>query len=95
MFGYAGLGPGQELIPYFLAMLAFIGAAVGAVLQWPIAMALRCFSRLRGKKPPEQPATQDVAESAGDVCEAGKDGFDDQDKVTQDVAESAGDVSRD
>ncbi len=44
---YVGLGPEQALIPYFLALLAWVGAALIAVLQWPIAALLR---RRRGAK---------------------------------------------
>jgi hypothetical protein len=44
---YVGLGPEQALIPYFLALLAWVGAALIAVLQWPIAALLR---RWRGAK---------------------------------------------
>ena len=40
MFGYVGRGPGQEFIPYFLALLAFIWAALIAVLQSPLMPAL-------------------------------------------------------
>lgn len=41
LLGYAGLGPGQEFIPYFMAFLAWAAAAVGAVLVWPVAALLR------------------------------------------------------
>ena len=45
--GYVGPGPGAELIPYFLALLALVGAALGAVLRWPIATLRRVFSGAR------------------------------------------------
>ena len=44
---YVGLGPEQAFIPYFLALLAWVGAALIAVLQWPIGALLR---RWRGAK---------------------------------------------
>jgi hypothetical protein len=47
MFAYVGLGPGQEFIPYFLALLAFVWAAAIAILQWPFVALLRL---IRGRK---------------------------------------------
>jgi hypothetical protein len=41
---YVGLGPEQAFIPYFLALLAWVGAALIAILQWPIAALLRQWS---------------------------------------------------
>jgi len=38
---YAGPGAGLELIPYFLALLAWAGLALGAVCLWPITAFLR------------------------------------------------------
>ncbi|HYW81710.1 MAG TPA: hypothetical protein VFB30_00535, partial [Spirochaetia bacterium] len=38
---YVGLGPGQEFIPYFFALLGVIGTAIVAVLQWPVSALLR------------------------------------------------------
>ena len=54
MFGYVGLGPGQELIPYFLALLGFIAAAVIAVVQWPF-LALTRLIRGKPAQPPVAP----------------------------------------
>jgi hypothetical protein len=47
MFAYVGLGPGQEFIPYFLALLAFVWAAAIAILQWPFLALIRL---VRGRK---------------------------------------------
>jgi hypothetical protein len=47
VWAYIGLGPGQEFIPYFLTLLTFIGAALVAVVQWPIAVLLRLFRKKR------------------------------------------------
>jgi hypothetical protein len=41
MFAYAGPGPGLELIPSFLGLLACAGMALGAVLLWPLSALLR------------------------------------------------------
>jgi hypothetical protein len=41
LFAYVGLGTGPELLPYLLALLAWAGAALVAVLQWPLSAFLR------------------------------------------------------
>jgi hypothetical protein len=69
ILSYAGFGPGQELIPHFLALLAFAGAALMAIVQWPIVALWRCFSRLRGRSKDESAnatTTTNVLESPGD-----------------------------
>lgn len=43
LWGYIGLGPGQEFIPQFLALLGLAVTALLAVVQWPI---LALWSRL-------------------------------------------------
>lgn len=43
LWGYVGLGPGQEFIPPFLALLGLAATALLAVVQWPI---LALWSRL-------------------------------------------------
>jgi hypothetical protein len=58
MFGYVGLGPGQEFIPYFLALLAFIWAAMMAVFQWPLLVLARL---VRGRKAKTAKAQVSVA----------------------------------
>ena len=47
LLAYVGLGPGQEFIPYFLALLGFVGALFVAVVQWPAAVVLRFLRRLK------------------------------------------------
>jgi len=44
---YIGPGTGLEFIPQFLALLAFAGAAAGAILLWPFYTLMRL---IRGKK---------------------------------------------
>jgi hypothetical protein len=59
MFAYLGFGPGQEFIPYFLALLAFVWAAVIAVLQWPFLALVRLIRGKRAGASPV-PTTQTV-----------------------------------
>jgi hypothetical protein len=47
LLAYLGLGPEQDLIPYFLALLAWVGGSLIAILQWPFSALLR---RLRKAK---------------------------------------------
>lgn len=58
-FAYVGLGPGQEFIPYFLSLLGFVGAALVAVIQWPLFRVVRW---LRSRK--EMPVAVDTREAA-------------------------------
>lgn len=44
LLSYVGFGPGQELIPYFWALITFLAAALVAIVQWPIAK-VRGFMR--------------------------------------------------
>jgi hypothetical protein len=63
LLGYVGLGPGQELIPQFLALLWWMGAALLAVLQWPLLVLLRRFqgkAREQPKAEPEQVPAKDT-----------------------------------
>jgi hypothetical protein len=48
LLAYVGLGPGQELIPYFLTLLGFMSMALFAVLQWPMQLVMRLFRKVRG-----------------------------------------------
>jgi hypothetical protein len=67
---YVGLGPGQELIPYFLALLGVVGTALLAVLQWPITAFFRYFSKARGAQKEltkDQPTTAAVPENPGEA----------------------------
>jgi hypothetical protein len=50
MLAYVGLGPGQELIPYFYVLLTFMGMALLAVLQWPIVALRRWLTRIQGDR---------------------------------------------
>jgi hypothetical protein len=61
LIAYIGLGPGQELIPYFLALLGLMGAALLAVLQWPIVMVMRLFRKDKATSP-EELASQPITE---------------------------------
>ena len=58
VFAY-GPGPGMELIPYFLAMLAWIGLAVLGILLSPFRAVMR---RLRGRRPAAGPASSPASE---------------------------------
>jgi hypothetical protein len=62
---YAGLGPGQELAPYFFALLAWAGAALLAVLHRPISALLHVFSRHKSAPvlAPESTAPEPGAET--------------------------------
>jgi hypothetical protein len=65
ILAYAGLGPGQEFIPYFLALLALLVSAFGAVVRWPFRVLARALGRLRRREgeAPAEPGTT-VPESA-------------------------------
>jgi hypothetical protein len=43
VLAYVGLGPGQEFIPSFLALLGLTSAALLAILQWPLLALRRHF----------------------------------------------------
>ena len=63
LWAYFGLGAGQELIPYFVGLLALIGTALLAVLQWPL-FALRRLLAKRGHdrgQPNSEPAREPLA----------------------------------
>jgi hypothetical protein len=49
LLGYVGLGPGQEFIPYFLALLAWAGAACLAILLWPLRALRQRLARTRDR----------------------------------------------
>jgi hypothetical protein len=64
-----GSAPGMELIPYFLALLAWVGMAFTAIFLSPIAALVRRLRR--GKSAPvtetkNEPVTTPVPESRGD-----------------------------
>jgi hypothetical protein len=45
LVGYVGLGPG-DLLPYFAALASVVAAALVAIVQWPLVLAIRW---LKGK----------------------------------------------
>lgn len=49
VLGYIGPGPGVEFIPYFFALLVWLGTAFAAVLLWPLAALTRRFRRNKAK----------------------------------------------
>jgi len=59
LLAYAGLGPGQEFLPYFLAMLGWAGAALVAILHRPITAALRVWRTGKATAPAEEPPHPD------------------------------------
>jgi hypothetical protein len=71
MLAYVGLGPGQELIPYFLALVGFAGAALLAVLQWPLRILLGWYARIR-RTPPAPVTSQPVETSASEGAGEGR-----------------------
>lgn len=60
LFAY-GPVPGVELIPYFLALLAWIGLALGALILSPFTAVIRRLRRLRGA-PPTEPKSEQPTE---------------------------------
>ena len=48
---YIGPGAGLDFIPQFMALLAFVGAAAGAILLWPFFRLMRW---IRGNKGPSK-----------------------------------------
>jgi hypothetical protein len=60
---YIGPGSGVEFIPQFLALLAYTGAAAGAILLWPFFKVIRL---IRGKnEPTNEVKTETVPEMQG------------------------------
>jgi hypothetical protein len=59
LLAYIGLGPGQEFLPQFVALLSLMATALLAVLQWPIRILLSRLPRAARKeapaKPPDEP----------------------------------------
>lgn len=50
LLAYVGLGPGQEFIPQFVALLSLAATALLAVLQWPITVLLSRWSEVRKRR---------------------------------------------
>jgi hypothetical protein len=61
LLGYVGPGPGQEFIPYFLALVAWAGTAFAAILLRPILAWRRWLLRNRSAAPAEVPNTPSPA----------------------------------
>jgi hypothetical protein len=57
LFAYGSL-PGMELIPYFLALLAWVGMALAAIFLAPFTALLR---RLRSSRNPPAPKQETEA----------------------------------
>ena len=55
LFAYGPI-PGVELIPYFLALLAWVGLAFASILLSPITALLRRLRRARGSRQAEPEA---------------------------------------
>jgi hypothetical protein len=73
MLAYAGPGPGLELIPYFLGLLAWAGMAVGAVILWPVSALLRRLRKARAQDSHQvnaPPMTESLSETP---CEGSHD----------------------
>ncbi|HET6883442.1 MAG TPA: hypothetical protein VFI31_25045 [Pirellulales bacterium] len=56
LVAYVGLGPSPEFVPYFLALLGVVGAALIAFLQWPILTLRAYFRRKRSEGRAELPS---------------------------------------
>jgi hypothetical protein len=63
--GYVGPGTGLEFVPYFLGLVAWVGAAFAAFLLWPFYALIRRMRGLKQKQsegdtdqvaPPQTPA---------------------------------------
>lgn len=50
LLAYVGLGPGQEFIPQFVALLSFAATAMLAILQWPITVLLSRWAAARTRR---------------------------------------------
>jgi hypothetical protein len=73
MLAYIGPGPGLELVPQFLALLAFAGTAILAVLLWPVTTVWRM---IRGnKQQTEAPVATNGLAEPGPVAAAGHCSF--------------------
>jgi hypothetical protein len=73
LLAYFGLGPGAELIPYFMALMGFAGAAFLAVVQWPIQALYRRFSRTKGGDVDGRPSEADAVKVSGERLEDAQD----------------------
>jgi hypothetical protein len=81
LLAYIGIGPGQELFAYFLTLLGIMGAALLAVLQWPITLVTRLFRRSKNTAPEqiaEPPGLEKPSPLGSDVRERGNGTTDNQ-----------------
>ena len=63
LLAYVGLGAGLELMPYFLALLAWCATALGMVLLWP---ATALYRRLRTRRGARESADKSPDKNAGE-----------------------------
>jgi hypothetical protein len=66
--GYVGPGAGLELVGYVLGLLIWMGAALGAILLWPLTALLRRFRKSNdpgGDEPKPEPPTISEPEGQG------------------------------
>ena len=73
VLAYAGLGPAQQLLPHFLALLAVVGAAVVAVVQWPLSALWRRLTQLRSGVKGELPKPSNAAGATESPSEGSPD----------------------
>jgi hypothetical protein len=61
-----GPAPGMELIPYFLALLGWVGLAFAAIVMAPLSALLRRLRRARGteRKEPETASTPEPSDES-------------------------------
>jgi hypothetical protein len=65
VLAYIGIGPGQELFPYFLALLGLVGAALTSILHWPLSILYRLFSRRKGESGSAPAEGKEIVTEAG------------------------------
>lgn len=65
MLAYMGLGSGVELIPYFLALISFVGAALVAVIQRPVILLIRWLRKDKAAPVDGAVSAEPTHESAG------------------------------
>jgi hypothetical protein len=70
LLAYVGFGPGQEFIPYFLALLTVVGAALGAVVRWPFAVLVRLLGGFK-RRPSGEEACAPVSANGPGPAEEG------------------------
>jgi hypothetical protein len=63
LLGYVSLGPEQQFIPYFFALLAWGGAMAVAILQWPVVAMLKRLRAARADRTDGAPEHADELEA--------------------------------